>query len=235
MMKKNICMLIALAFAIEIHSQADPDPSRFNEEIKTFRAWDSKNAIPAQHVLFVGSSSIRMWRTADMFPDLPIVNRGFGGAHFSDMLFFKDDILLRYGAPLCIVLYCGDNDVASGVDARQVIENFQAWWTLVQDNFPSTSLIYLPIKPCPSRWNKWPEAKKVNDAIRAMAERDAGLYYADTATPVLETGEPPAQDLFMEDLLHLSDKGYAIWTAVLRPLLDDIVARQRAQEKIRDK
>src|SRR5690606_25008770 len=64
---------------------APPAPTRFEAEIEAFRAWDRKNAVPADAVLFVGSSSIRMWATAVSFPDLPVVNRGFGGSQISDV------------------------------------------------------------------------------------------------------------------------------------------------------
>ncbi|MBN1482965.1 hypothetical protein EH223_13605 [candidate division KSB1 bacterium] len=223
-MKKTHFILVVLFFSIQVFAQTNPDPHRFDKEIEAFRTWDSKNAIPDEHVLFVGSSSIRMWKSAEMFPDLPIVNRGFGGAHISDMLFFQEDILIKYGAPACIVMYCGGNDIAGGKSADQVLMDFVAWWSIVQKNFPTTPLIYIAIKPCPDRWSLWEKENKVNMAIEEMSTSDALLYYADIATPMLETGQPPDEELFISDLLHLSDKGYEMWTNVVRSLLDDILA-----------
>ena len=214
---------INFSFPTSSYAKTDPDPHRFDKEMEDFRSWDSRNAIPENHVLFVGSSSIRMWKSAEKFPDLPIVNRGFGGAHISHMLFFKEDILLKYGAPSCIVMYCGGNDVTGGKNAEQVIEDFRKWWTVVQNNFAKTPLIFIPIKPCPSRWAIWDEENKVNAAVKKMCDDNSLLYYADTATPMLETGQPPAEDLFIKDLLHLSDKGYDMWTGVVRPILDEIL------------
>jgi lysophospholipase L1-like esterase len=222
-MKKVTFILVALFVSLPLFAQSNPDPHRFDKEIEYFRTWDSKNAIPDNHILFVGSSSIRMWKSAESFPDLPVVNRGFGGAHISDMLFFKQDILLKYGAPSCIVFFCGGNDVSGKKPAEQVLADFKTWWNLVQGNFPGTPLIFIPIKPCPSRWDIWPEESKVNAAVLEMSKEDKFLYYADTATPMLETGQPPAEDLFIADLLHLSDKGYAIWTGVVQDVLDDIL------------
>lgn len=202
-------------------AQTDPDPHRFDEEIESFRTWDEKNAIPDAPILFVGSSSICMWKSAVLFPGLPVVNRGFGGAHISDMLFFKQDILLKYIKPACLVMYCGDNDVAGGKSAERVVEDFNAWWTTVKEAFPRTSLVYIPIKPCPNRWNIWEEANKANMAIKSLCEEDSLLYYADTATPMLETGRPPADDLFIADKLHLSEKGYEMWTKVVQESINE--------------
>lgn len=222
-MKRLTWILVALFFALPLVAQTNPDPHRFDDEIAAFRAWDAKNAIPKNHVLFVGSSSIRMWKTAHMFPELPVVNRGFGGAHISDMLFFQQDILLKYGAPDCIVMYCGGNDVASGKIADQVIAHFKSWWSLVQDNFPGAPLVYIPIKPCPDRWEIWQEENKVNIAVKEMSNNDSLLYYADIAAPMLATGQPPDEDLFLDDLLHMSDKGYVLWTDVVQAVLDDVL------------
>jgi len=196
-------------------AQADPDPHRFDKEINAFRAWDARNAGPDDPILFVGSSSIRMWKSALSFPGMPVVNRGFGGAHISDMLFFKQDILLKYKKPACLVMYCGGNDVAGGKSAERVVADFKAWWAVVQQAFPGAPLVYIPIKPCPSRWNIWEEENKANMAIKALCRADDLLYYADTATPMLKTGQPPVDELFIADKLHMSDKGYEMWTKVV--------------------
>lgn len=216
-LKLTACTLILFHLCISsVFAQTDPDPHRFDKEINAFRAWDAKNAIPDQAILFVGSSSIRMWKSAQSFPDLPVVNRGFGGAHISDMLYFKQDILLKYKMPSCLVMYCGGNDVAGGKSAERVVDDFKKWWNVVQTAFPGTPLVYIPIKPCPNRWKIWPEENKANNAIEKMCDADELLFYADTATPMLETGRPPADDLFIADKLHMSDKGYEIWTKVVR-------------------
>ena len=97
---------------------ADPDPNRFAAEIKAFAEWDSRNAVPADPVLFVGSSSIRLWRTHESFPDLPVVNRGFGGSQVSDLLHFADRVVFPY-KPSVIVFYAGDNDLAAGKSAQR--------------------------------------------------------------------------------------------------------------------
>ena len=221
-MRIRIIMLVLTLFMIctSLYAVEDPDPNRFQNEIQEFRQWDRKNAVPENPVLFLGSSSIRMWMTAEWFPGLPVVNRGFGGAHISDLVYYKQDILLKYSQPEVIVFYCGGNDVAGKKPAEQVIEDFNQFWTVVQNQFPGTLLIYIPIKPCPSRWNIWETEQKVNEQIYRMCETDPLLYYADTASPMLKTGTPPADSLFIEDGLHLNDNGYRIWTAVVDSVLN---------------
>ena len=233
MQGKTLGVLLALwATVTGINAAQDsPDPDRFDREIKAFRDWDRKNAIPDDYVLMLGSSSIRMWPSAESFPDLKVVNRGFGGAHISDLIHFQKDILRRYGAPQCIVFFCGGNDVTGGKSAEQVTGDFKAFWRIVNEHAPKTPLVYIPIKPCPSRWHLWAEESQVNAAVLKLSEKDPLLYYADTAAPMLQTGSPPDDSLFISDKLHLSAKGYRLWTEVVRPHVDQAM-RQYAESNL---
>ncbi len=214
-------ILLILVFAhLCLIAQDNPDPERFIEEIRNFRQWDRKNALPDDHVLFLGSSSIRMWMTAEWFPEKPVVNRGFGGAHISDLLYFREDILLKYDEPACIVFYCGGNDIAGGKTAERVVLDFQAFWSVVQNHFFGTPLVYIPIKPCPDRWLLWEEENEANMKIKNLCEDDPILFYADTAAPMLQTGKPPADSLFIVDGLHLNENGYKMWSRIVDPFIE---------------
>lgn len=226
-MKTRMILILTLFIAFQLLAQTDPDPNRFIEQIESFRQWDSQNAIPQNPILFVGSSSIRMWKTAESFPDLPVMNRGFGGAHISDMLFFKKDILLKYSEkPACVVMFCGGNDITSGKSPEQVFADFKEWWDILQEKFPGTPLVYITIKPCPNRWNIWQAENETNLLIQEFSKSEPLLYYADVAEPMLATGQPPAEDLFIPDLLHMSAKGYEMWTGVVRPIIDQILNKE---------
>jgi lysophospholipase L1-like esterase len=197
---------------------ADPDPNRFANEVKSFAAWDSKNAVPADPILFVGSSSIRMWRTRNSFPDLPVINRGFGGSHISDVICFAERIVLPY-RPEVIVFYAGDNDVAGGKSAQRVFEDYRRFAHLVHDRLPTTRIAFITIKPSGRRWSLWPEMNRANNLIRDLAQKDERLFFADLGTPLLGSDGTPDSGLFLDDQLHLNAKGYAAWTKMLRPVI----------------
>lgn len=200
---------------------AQEGPERFAEEIEAFEAWDLKNAWPENPILFVGSSSIRMWPSAEAFPDLPVVNRGFGGSQISDANFYRDRIVLKY-EPRAIVFYAGDNDIAAGETPEQVLADFKTFVDAIHAAQPGTPIVYVAIKPSRSRWNLWPQMSRANELIRQYAAESPDLYLADIAAPMLKTGEPPAADLFLQDGLHLSEKGYAMWNDVLRATLREL-------------
>ena len=210
---------------------ADPDPQRFEKEIARFEEWDRKNAWPDQPILFAGSSSIRMWKTHVSFPHSPVINRGFGGAHISDVIHFAEQVVLPYKPPV-IAFYAGDNDVAGGKTAERVRDDYAKFTKLVHKQLPETTIIFLPIKPSTSRWKFWPEMRKANALIEEYSRSDERLLYVDLATPMLtgDDGRPPAS-LFIEDGLHLSEEGYRLWTKILMPVIDQCLAEKQAAGK----
>lgn len=209
-------VLISLSIAAQDTTVTNPDPERFKNEISQFTAWDAKNSFPESPVLFIGSSSIRLWETHRAFPDQPVVNRGFGGAHISDMLHYYDAIVKPY-QPSTIVFYCGDNDVAAGKSPAQVLTDFKTFYGKVRQDFPDVRFIYIPIKPSHSRWQFWPEMKNTNTMITSSDNR---IILMDIVKPMLDEKGEPNRAFFLDDQLHLNDTGYAVWNRILRPLLE---------------
>jgi lysophospholipase L1-like esterase len=214
---------LSLAFAAYVlkanaEETSDPDPARFEAEIAALEAWDRQNSFPRDAVLFVGSSSIRMWPTAEAFPDTPVINRGFGGSHTSDVNHFAERIVVKY-SPRLIVFYAGDNDIEAGKSPQQVFDDFQAFAKLVHDRLPKTRIVYLPIKPSIARWPKWPLMQAVNAIVAKLSQSDARIIYIETATPMLGRDGKPRPELFLDDGLHLNAKGYDHWSNTLGPAL----------------
>lgn len=192
----------------------DPDPARFTADIAAFEAWDRQNSAPKDAAMFVGSSSIRMWQTAESFPNLAVINRGFGGSHVSDVNHFAERIVLKYH-PRTIVFYAGDNDVADGKSPEQVVEDFAEFVEFVRAQLPDASILYLPIKPSLARWQLWPTMQQANSLVQRYAEGDAQVKYVDTATPMLGSDGKPRPEIFSNDGLHMNDAGYRLWTEIL--------------------
>ena len=215
-----LVLLFQKAIAQEIVE--DPDPLRFEEEIEAFREWDAKNSSPDDAILFVGSSSIRFWETAKAFPQFAVINRGFGGSHFSDLIHYYDSLILLYD-PSVVVLYEGDNDIASGKSAERVRSDYMEVTERLSEDFPDVKLVFVSIKPSSSRWEVWPEMEEANRLIREEIDQAPNHYYADLATPLLGDDGLPDDSLFLEDLLHLNEQGYEKWTDTIRPLLEELV------------
>jgi len=226
MVAERVWLLVLLSVASCIFAKeavADPDPNRFAGEIKAFAEWDSKNAVPAEPILFVGSSSARMWRTHESFPDLPVINRGFGGSHISDVIHYAEKVVLPYN-PKVIVFYAGDNDMAGGKSAPQVAEDYRKFVALVHAKLPAARIVFVAIKPSGQRWSLWPRMNEANSLIRDLCDQDERLFFADLATPLLGGDGKPRPELFLADQLHLNPQGYEVWTQTLRPVLAKALA-----------
>jgi lysophospholipase L1-like esterase len=196
---------------------------RWEEKIKNFEDWDSKNSFPLNAVLFVGSSSIRLWPTREYFPEFPVINRGFGGSHISDVYHFAHRIVLPY-RPKVVVFYAGDNDIAAGKSPRRVFDDYRKFANLVHKELPATKIIYVGIKPSLSRWSFWPLMKKANLMVKAFSDKDKRLLVFDSASPLTKSDGKPDQNLFLKDNLHLNTKGYDAWTAEIKPIVKQAFA-----------
>lgn len=199
---------------------AESDPAaRWEEHIRKFEESDRDHPPTPDGILFVGSSSIRMWKTNKWFPDAGAINRGFGGSQISDVNYFAKRIVLKY-RPRVIVFYAGDNDVAKGKSPQRVLDDFKAFAGLVSDELPNTHIVFVPIKPSLARWKLWPVMREANAMIKQFIGREDNLHYADTATPMLGDDGMPRAELFIKDGLHLSDKGYELWSGIVRPFIE---------------
>lgn len=201
--------------------QPDPDPARFDEQIGLFVQYDAQNSFPEDAVLFTGSSSIRIWKTADAFPEYPVINRGFGGSHISDVLHFFDEVIGTYD-PRLVIFYAGDNDVASGKSAEQTLADYQYLTTQVLALNDHVEMLFIPIKPSGSRWHPWEEMSRANEMVRSLSERNPRLHYVDFATPMLGPDGRPDESLLQGDRLHLNEKGYDVWNGILSPELEQL-------------
>jgi lysophospholipase L1-like esterase len=206
------------------------EPGFFAGDIAAFDVADRDHPPPERPIIFVGSSSIRLWSTlqADMAP-LPVLNRGFGGSQLSQVVYYVDQTVLRY-RPRAVVLYAGDNDLdgrlRTGKAPEDVAREFRTFVARVEAAVPDALIYYLSMKPTRQRWVDWPQEHTGNILIAEICASDPRLTYIDVATPMLAAGTPPPSELFMPDGMHPSPKGYALWTRIIKPRIQaDLASR----------
>jgi lysophospholipase L1-like esterase len=197
---------------------AKPRTKVWEQAIRAFEQQDLQQPPAPGRILFVGSSTIRMWKTDKSFPDLPVINRGFGGSMYSDVLQYADRIVLPY-KPTTIVLYAGDNDIAGGKTPEQVLADVRALVQKIRKGLPETRIIILSVKLSTARWKLRDKMLKLNALMQDLAKGDSRTRYVELGTQLLDAEGKPQPDLFLKDGLHLSEKGYAMWAATLTPIL----------------
>lgn len=207
-------------------AQTGPGMSPWERDISAFEAADKTNPPPRGAILFVGSSSIRLWRTlAADFPDHPVINRGFGGSQLIDSVTFADRIVLPY-QPKMIALYAGDNDIAAQKTPQQVLADFKLFAQKVHHQLPETRIAFIAIKPSLARWPLLEPIKEANRLVRGCCQENERLLFIDVFSPMLDTNGQPRPELLAADGLHLNRKGYELWTALIKPHLPKTTASQ---------
>jgi lysophospholipase L1-like esterase len=197
-------------------------PSPFWNEIAEFKHQDSVQRPPSGAILFVGSSSIRKWTNVQSyFPGYTIINRGVGGSTLPDVIRYAGDIIFPYH-PKQIVIYCGDNDLASSdsVTATMVFNRFVRLYDLIRSRLKEVDIVYISIKPSPGRQRLMPRMEEANDMIRDFMAKYSHAAFVDVYHPMLTPGGQPIDSFFLVDKLRMNEKGYRTWQQILLPYLD---------------
>lgn len=207
--------------AVGLFAVRDDSPravDRWEQDIAAFEEADRQSPPPAEAVLFVGSSSIRLWDLPRWFPDLATLNRGFGGSQIADVNRYVARIVLPY-QPRRIVFYAGDNDINAGKAPLVVAADFRRFVDLVRRSLPEAEIFYVPVKPSLDRWEQFAQQQVANAEILELCQTDPRLTYVDTATPMLGRDGRPRPELFVDDGLHLSAAGYELWSGLVAAAL----------------
>ena len=213
-MKKIILLLIIIKCYT---TQAQP----FINEIRAFRKADSIAALPKNVVLLVGSSSFTKWKDVqDYFPAHAMLNRGFGGSSLTDLIFYANDVLLKY-KPKQILIYCGENDIAgsSTVTADTVFERFKTVYSIIRSKFKKVPIAFISMKPSPSREKFAEIMQKGNALIKLFMEQQKRASYIDVYSSMLDANGKALTHIFIADKLHMNAEGYKIWQGVIAPYL----------------
>ncbi len=218
---KHVIVLFLFLATLAAGSNSCAQKSAFYDEIQSFKKQDSA-AMPAKNsILFVGSSSFRMWTTIkDDFRMHSVINRGFGGSSLTDVIRYADEIIFPY-QPAQVVIYCGENDLAASdtVTAQIVFDRFQQLFNMIRKQFPETAVAFVSIKPSPSRAHLLPKVIAANTLIKDFLKAQTKAAYIDVFSAMVDQQGNPKPDLFVDDKLHMNQKGYAIWVEIIGPYL----------------
>jgi lysophospholipase L1-like esterase len=212
-----LCGLVGLLLPSG-RAQDKPNFARWEKAIAAFEKQDQEKPPPKNAVLFAGSSSIRLWNLPKSFPGLDAINRGFGGSQIADSTHFAGRIIIKH-QPRLVVLYAGDNDMAAGKSPEQILADFQAFVKTIHKDLPKTRIAFIAIKPSIARAKLSDKQQKADALVAAECKKDDRLVFIDVVKPMLGADGKPRPELFAKDGLHMNEKGYEVWTELVRPLL----------------
>ena len=215
-MKKLLAFLFAVVVGASTVAAQEDRP--FYNDIRGFKIADSIQAPPQDAILFVGSSSFRMWNDLQKdFPKKTVINRGFGGSSLPHVIDYANDIIFPYNAKQ-IVIYAGENDFAASdtVSAQTVANRFQQLFYLIREKQPEVPIVFISIKPSPSRAHLMRKMSEANHLIKEFLDDQKKTEFVDVYTLMLNETGHPREDIFLEDKLHMNRKGYDIWKKALK-------------------
>jgi lysophospholipase L1-like esterase len=204
---------IAVAFLVQ---EAKPD--RWEKEIRAFEEEDKKEKPPENGIVFVGSSSIRLWKTRAAFRDLPVINRGFGGSQIADAVKYADRLVLAY-KPKVVVFFSGGNDLAAGKTPEQAFEDFKAFEKKLHDALPKARLLVLSHFSNIKRWNLDRELRRLNELKSGFATGNDLVTFINASDEMRNLDGTPRKELLLDDGLHLGPAGYAVWNRIAGPVI----------------
>lgn len=223
-----VLLAVALCSGLIFAETPRPDPARFAKEIAKFDTSDASNPPAKGGIVFTGSSSVRLWKLNEAFPDLPVLNRGFGGSVSNDLVTYGEKVAFRY-QPKILVVYTGGNDLhgnpkgkppQAGLTPQETLADYTKFLTLAHEKLPQTRILVHAVRTGPVRLAELPQAEEFNKLLKAWCADKPWIRWFDVpATLVKEGNAPLSEDLYQKDRLHLNAEGYKLWNADFGPAL----------------
>ena len=216
-----LCLLYVVLFtACPLTAATETSAIKWEQAIQDFEASDKKLPPPAGAALFIGSSTIRMWKNLDKdFPGIPIINRGFGGSQISDSVAYIERIVLPY-KPKAIFFYAGGNDMASGKTPEAVAADYKAFVEKIRAKMPEVPIVWIEQGPSPSRWSQADKQKKLNQLVLDYTKTQPKLDYSKGWDEFLGADGKPRSEFFLPDKLHNNPEGYKVRIDLIRPYVE---------------
>jgi len=218
-MKKGTILLVIISLWSSSLLVAQSKP-RFENDVQTIRQYDKIYSPPRNPVLFVGSSSIRLWSDLERtFADYVVLNRGVGGTVINEITYYINDLIISYH-PRQIFLYVGENDLPDEkTTSDSILNRTKRLLTLIREKLPNVPIMYISMKPSPSREKYLDKMALANSLIRQYVSIQKDMKFIDIYSKMLTPEGKPKPEIFREDRLHMNALGYDIWVKEMKPYL----------------
>ena len=201
-----------------------PEVLKWEPDIQKFEQLDKTNTYPEDAILFAGSSSIRLWETLekDMAP-YNVIQRGFGGSKLADFAVYGRRIIDPHPCKAIVIFIA--NDITGGdkdKSPEEVAGLFRILLKNIRRTHPDTPVFWIAVTPSPSRWKVWPEIQEASTLIKNICDNQKNTYFIRTDFAFLGDNGEPIAELYRDDRLHLTAKGYAVWTEIIKKELKKV-------------
>ncbi|MFL2666074.1 MAG: GDSL-type esterase/lipase family protein [Flavobacteriaceae bacterium] len=195
---------------------------KWEQEIKKLELLDQKENYSDNAILFIGSSSIRLWKSIkqDLDPYEPI-KRGYGGARYSDLIHFTERLVSPHKVKAVGIFVA--NDITGGMNdlsPKEVLDLAKFIVKKIRKSHKNKPIFFIETTPTSKRWKVWDKISKANDLIKDFSSNNRNIFYIDTRSFYFISNGIPNDDFFIRDKLHLNSKGYKLWAKILKESFD---------------
>ena len=171
-------------------------------------------------IVLYGSSTLRLWKNFDEdFENFNTLNLGFGGSLISNMI-DNFEVLFKEISPKTIILYCGGNDLAVGLDPEKIFRKLIVLIKMIKEKFKKIKIINIQLKPSLERISKMDKINLLNKRISDHFKRRKNLIQLECFDDIMINGDID-ETFFLRDGLHLNDKGYELISQKLKYQLNN--------------
>lgn len=225
LLRLSTILLVSLLLISTLNAQnkkQQTTENKYEKEISALEQLDKTEKYADNSILFVGSSSIRVWSTLkeDIAP-YPFIQRGFGGSRTPDVVYYLKRIAYPHNFR-AVVFFVGNDQTGSPNDLKQkvTLHNFREMVKILRAKYKKLPIFIIEITPSSSRWKSWAQIQQTNAMLKNFCKKGKNLYFIDTAQSYLNEKGEPRDELFREDHLHLNRDGYRIWGKLIKGELD---------------
>lgn len=226
MKKIGSLLLVLLVFSCsQKFSKYEDAAKSWEPAIQKLEELDKIENHPDDAILFIGSSSIRLWENIanDMAP-YPVIRRGYGGAKFSDLIFYTERLVSPHDFRALVVFVANDiSNTPEDKSPQEIVKLFKEVVKIVREKNPKKPIFLIEITPTNSRWEVWNETQQANELLKKYCESKYNLHFIETAEGFLGADGKPRAELFRKDQLHLKQVGYDIWAEQIKGRLKQVL------------
>jgi lysophospholipase L1-like esterase len=169
----------------------------------------------AMNIIFMGDSLIEYFDWQQRFPEHQVLNLGLSGETVQGLSGRVRRIIGAATAPDVLFIMSGINNLA--MDDFKILEEYERLLKSLKTAFPSATIVVQSILPV----TMWTDKNKIEDINRELTEiaKALKITFLDVYSLFVDTAGSPHVEYLLEDGVHLSEKGYEVWSKKVEDFL----------------
>ena len=198
--------------------------AKWENEIVKLEKLDSSQDYTKNQILFIGSSSIRLWKSIkkDLEP-YESIKRAYGGARYTDLIHFTERLVSPHNIKAVGIFVA--NDITGGendLSPKELLKLAKYVVKQIRTSHKRSPVFFIETTPTPKRWKAWSKISQANDLIKEFCDSSDRLFYISTRDYFIGDNGLPTEEYFVRDKLHLNSKGYTLWSSIIKENLKSI-------------